>query len=189
VVGVRCGHTFHRDCMKKMFRNAMVDESLYPPKCCKEPIELAEVQQHFAPSLVEALSRRARELSTPNRVYCSNRRCSTFLSAVTTSPTPLYCPECHSSTCASCKQPAHMGKRMCTPSSSDDYAVLEFGRSKNWQRCPSCQHLIELEVGCYHVLCRCGTQFCYLCGVKWKNCSCTLFYVPPEDPQEGEPPI
>ncbi|GAB5372824.1 hypothetical protein AAMO2058_001697600 [Amorphochlora amoebiformis] len=36
--------------------------------------------------------------------------------------------------------------------------------------------MIELKVGCNHIKCfRCKTDFCYLCGVKWKNCGCPLW--------------
>uniref|UniRef100_A0A093VNJ9 Copia protein n=1 Tax=Talaromyces marneffei PM1 TaxID=1077442 RepID=A0A093VNJ9_TALMA len=31
---------------------------------------------------------------------------------------------------------------------------------------------VELGIGCYHMTCKCRAEFCYRCGVAWKNCSC-----------------
>lgn len=31
---------------------------------------------------------------------------------------------------------------------------------------------MELWQGCYHMTCRCSTQFCYLCAALWKTCDC-----------------
>ncbi|KAI6038337.1 hypothetical protein EDC04DRAFT_2695604 [Pisolithus marmoratus] len=50
--------------------------------------------------------------------------------------------------------------------------VLHLGRSEGWARCPGCSQLIELNMGCYHMTCRCRTAFCYLCSARWKTCSC-----------------
>ncbi|OJT12587.1 hypothetical protein TRAPUB_10828 [Trametes pubescens] len=183
VVRVNCGHTFHMACIQDMFLKATVDESAFPPKCCKVPIQLAEVERYLAPVLVDRFRSKTIEFSTANRVYCHNRRCSVFLSAATTSPTVLLCPRtvCMSSTCGSCKQRAHPGAG-CRPAGGADDAVLKIGKAAGWQRCYSCQHLIERDViGCYHMTCRCGKEFCYLCGVPWKGCKCELFFVPPEE--------
>lgn len=32
--------------------------------------------------------------------------------------------------------------------------------------------MIELTTGCFHMTCRCKTQFCYLCSSPWKTCQC-----------------
>lgn len=33
--------------------------------------------------------------------------------------------------------------------------------------------MVELNKGCYHMTCRCKTEFCYLCRARWKTCRCT----------------
>ncbi|KAF2806991.1 uncharacterized protein BDZ99DRAFT_537988 [Mytilinidion resinicola] len=52
---------------------------------------------------------------------------------------------------------------------------METANRKMWMQCRSCKHMVELETGCYHMTCRCGAQFCYLCGSTWKTCSCPQF--------------
>ncbi|KAI5987408.1 hypothetical protein F5J12DRAFT_728428, partial [Pisolithus orientalis] len=32
--------------------------------------------------------------------------------------------------------------------------------------------LIDLNMGYYHMTCRCRTEFCYLYGAPWKVCRC-----------------
>ncbi|KAM0667449.1 hypothetical protein ACQRIU_003314 [Beauveria bassiana] len=43
-------------------------------------------------------------------------------------------------------------------------------------RCSSCHHVVELSTGCNHISCRCGAQFCYVCGEKWKTCGCQQWH-------------
>lgn len=37
-------------------------------------------------------------------------------------------------------------------------------RGKDCQLCPGCQKPISLRDGCNHIVCLCGTQFCFICG-------------------------
>ncbi|KAI9899833.1 hypothetical protein N3K66_004095 [Trichothecium roseum] len=50
--------------------------------------------------------------------------------------------------------------------------VLQVARDHGWQRCQNCWGMVELNTGCFHMTCLCGYQFCYLCGGKWKTCTC-----------------
>ncbi|KAH9890899.1 hypothetical protein C8Q73DRAFT_100763 [Cubamyces lactineus] len=182
-VRLQCGHTYDTSCIKMMYQRASVEESVYPPRCCKDPIPFSDVQAHLGPILAAAFQGKEKEYRTANRVYCHNPTCSTFLRGYSTLPTPTPCPKCKLFTCARCKQRGHSGYE-CHQDSKDE-SVLSLGRENGWRRCPSCQHLIEVDEGCYHVTCRCGKEFCYKCGVVWKGCKCDLFYVPPEDVVEA----
>ncbi|KAL8679326.1 MAG: hypothetical protein Q9186_004373 [Xanthomendoza sp. 1 TL-2023] len=54
-----CGHDYCHGCLVSLFNSAMTDESLYPPRCCRELIPLNLVQSHFSPQfniqLVDAI--------------------------------------------------------------------------------------------------------------------------------------
>ena len=54
----------------------------------------------------------------------------------------------------------------CAPIETDDAAFEGLNRGKDYQICPSerCGIKIELSEACNAISCRCGTQFCYVCG-------------------------
>ncbi|KAI0762789.1 hypothetical protein C8Q74DRAFT_178680 [Fomes fomentarius] len=171
VVDVPCGHPLDVSCLQTMFENATRDESLFPPKCCQTPIDLDAVRVHLGAPLIKLYQRKALEFNTEDRVYCLIPTCSAFLGAASTTPVVIQCRECHTETCGSCKEAAHLGRK-CAPRRNLDDAMLEFAKEQGWQRCPACQYLVERTSGCNHITCRCKRQFCYLCGAGWKTCSC-----------------
>ncbi|KAI0651652.1 hypothetical protein C8Q79DRAFT_1004927 [Trametes meyenii] len=177
VVRLKCGHTFDADCIQEMFKKASTDESLFPPKCCQGAVALSEVEPHLPHAFVEHYNKKAIEFSTPDRVYCHVPTCASFLGPAADAPATLRCAECAAGTCACCKEQTHPGVP-CHFAAED--AVLDLGKEHGWQRCPACRHLVELSIGCYHIICRCSKQFCYVCAAPWKECECPLFYVPPE---------
>ena len=113
------------------------------------------------------------ELDVPaaNRIYCPRPTCSVFLGGSESSNnSDLVCGECGTSVCPQCRQPSHSGEN-CSENAGT-LAMRELARTERWQTCPGCKAIVELEVGCYHMTCRCRTQFCYLCAVPWKGCTC-----------------
>ncbi|XP_060200894.1 probable E3 ubiquitin-protein ligase ARI8 [Lycium barbarum] len=51
----------------------------------------------------------------------------------------------------------------------------EEAANTNWilaftKKCPKCDNSIEKNMGCMHMTCRCGYQFCWLCFEKWGTC-------------------
>lgn len=54
----------------------------------------------------------------------------------------------------------------CAPIEIDDAAFEGLKRGKDYQVCPSerCGIKVELSEACNAISCRCGTQFCYVCG-------------------------
>ncbi|RHN67220.1 putative transcription factor C2H2 family [Medicago truncatula] len=53
-----------------------------------------------------------------------------------------------------------------------DKKFLELAKRERWKRCPSCSIYVERINGCNHMMCRCGSDFCYKCGVTLKYCEC-----------------
>lgn len=50
----------------------------------------------------------------------------------------------------------------------------ELAEQEGWRRCYSCNVYVEHSEACRHMTCRCGAQFCYVCGAPWCTCDCTM---------------
>jgi len=67
-----CGHYYDIACITDLFQSATRDESLFPPRCCRLNIPLAQVQSHLTQTLITTFQQKQAELSTLKRVYCSS---------------------------------------------------------------------------------------------------------------------
>ncbi|KAI0824159.1 hypothetical protein BC628DRAFT_446097 [Trametes gibbosa] len=170
VIRAPCADTYDVGCLVALFRAATVDESLFPPACCRKPFVLEEVRQYLDGNLQKLVDRKTIEFGTKNRVYCHRPTCSAFIGAATASATKMLCTTCWHYTCGHCKAASHALSVRCT--GSEDAAVIALAEQAGWKRCPGCGHLVELSIGCYHMTCRCRHQFCYLCTAPWKTCKC-----------------
>lgn len=160
-----------------MFRKASVDESLFPPRCCQLVIPISAAETYLTHNVVTLFNKKAVEFSTPSRVYCHEPKCSAFIGPTTSESTALRCPDCPAVTCGFCRAKAHEGKECSDTDDLNDMAK-DMMEKEGWQRCPECHHMVELTIGCYHIICVCNAQFCYLCATQWKECSCPQFAVP-----------
>ncbi|KAI0746965.1 hypothetical protein C8Q80DRAFT_1105309 [Daedaleopsis nitida] len=177
-----CGHYYDKACILQLFEGASKDESLFPPRCCREPIPIDSVAPHMTSVALATFMGKTVEFGTKKRVYCANRSCSRFLGAQHEGTTAFFRPQlpyfkctargCNTTTCSSCKQALTTGAFHRCTTNPDDSRVLALGRESGWARCPGCETMIELNLGCYHMTCRCRTQFCYLCRERWKTCTC-----------------
>lgn len=90
---------------------------------------------------------------------------------------PGSCSRCQQELCFVCRSESHPGmscqQYQYTQSKFTD-AITKFCRKMKWMRCFECGHVIEKKVGCNHITCYCGAQFCYLCGSKWGQCKCEI---------------
>jgi len=90
---------------------------------------------------------------------------------------PLGCPKCRLPLCFSCRSEWHEGmscKQYQFAVAKNADAFTKFCRKMNWMRCFECGHVVEKKAGCNHIVCLCGSQFCYLCGSKWGECRCAV---------------
>ncbi|KAG1727518.1 hypothetical protein EDB19DRAFT_1750159 [Suillus lakei] len=170
-----CGHFYDIGCITDLFQSATRDESLYPPRCCRQNIPLPQVRPHLTQTVLAEFNLKAQEFGTMKRVYCAAPTCSRFLgplhegflSKVFTCPSPT----CTMTTCGKCRGRYEGFTHFCTPDAETEQ-VLTLSRASGWARCPGCAQMIELNMGCFHMTCRCKTEFCYLCKALWKNCRC-----------------
>ncbi|KAH9937494.1 uncharacterized protein B0H18DRAFT_199684 [Fomitopsis serialis] len=162
-----CGHFWDLKCLVDLYRAATTDETLFPPRCCQQPFVFEEVEQYLGVDLLATFKQISVEFTTVDRIYCHQPTCSAFVGPATESPSYQICPKCLAETCGHCKERAHPGNP-CV----DDISILTLAEQEGWARCPGCKHLVELAQGCYHITCRCGKQFCYVCTETWKTCPC-----------------
>ena len=190
-VKLECGHRMCHPCLKRVFLLSTQDPQLMPPKCCTDKcIPLRHVERLFTDKFKRAWNRKYDEYSTRNRLYCPAKGCSEWIDPkhirLDRNVGRRYgvCPKCKTKACKKCGLKWH-GTRDCE-NDVDTAAVMDMARQQGWQRCYSCRAMVQLAEGCNHMSCRCGAEFCYLCGVRWKTCDCPWFNVPPD--QQAPPP-
>lgn len=173
-----CGHYYDKTCLLSLVKASTADESLFPPRCCQKPIPKTTFEPFMDGTLATLFSEKTVEFATPKRVYCANSRCSRFLGPKGKGPHHIYTcpvPGCATRTCSRCR--VEVKKHVlhsCRPDIPSKQLSQLRGKA-GWRQCPGCDRLVELESGCYHVVCVCKTEFCYRCGSKWRTCACPLW--------------
>ncbi|KAI1798044.1 hypothetical protein LXA43DRAFT_1070170 [Ganoderma leucocontextum] len=194
-----CGHYYDIECIRQLFDAATKDESIFPPGCCRRSIPLTSVWGHLSDRLQSTFEEKRREFSVQNRVYCAKPSCSRFLAAQQDRNHSLWdqpsrkcpAPGCGTITCLHCKNAVEPGSKHLCADSEVDRTAIKLARDVGWARCPGCATMVELNHGCYHMTCRCKTQFCYRCSARWKTCTCPQWEEPDlvvADPDEEPPP-
>ncbi|KAI0128464.1 RING finger protein [Xylariales sp. AK1849] len=169
LVRAPCQHEYCHGCLLTLFRSAMTDESLFPPQCCRRPIPADLHQQVLGPSVINQFHEKEIEFSTANRTYCHSPYCAAFIYPGFCEDDVGLCIDCGSQTCVYCKRRAHPGD---CPNDTELQRLLETARQEGWRRCFRCSSMVELNLGCFHITCRCRAEFCYQCGLEWKSCPC-----------------
>ncbi|KAI8986732.1 hypothetical protein BD414DRAFT_578024 [Trametes punicea] len=174
-----CLHIYHAECLLTFVRNAIDSTAQFPPRCCRRTIPTSLFEPYLTPELKEALAAREAERNTPRRVYCANPQCSRFLGAQDDGvPVRVYTCSvlaCQTRTCARCRsaldcETSHHA-HVCRGDPAGN-ETLRLGKRMGWTRCPRCTELVERKSGCPHMKCRCGADFCYLCGELYRDCTC-----------------
>ncbi|KAI0120398.1 hypothetical protein F4776DRAFT_253283 [Hypoxylon sp. NC0597] len=176
---LKCGHRMCKPCLKRSFRLSVKDPAQMPPRCCtSDCIPLKHVNDLFDIDFKRTWNRKYHEFSTRNRVYCPGKRCGQWIR-----PDQIRrhrngrkvgeCGSCHTKVCCECNNPWH-GSRPCA-ADEETNQILQQAKEEGWQRCYNCRNMVELKEGCNHMTCRCGAEFCMICGLKWKTCECPWF--------------
>ena len=107
---------------------------------------------------------------------CATRDCDHIFRHLNSHDTSyeLTCPNCHKKTCRRCKLGFHTGLSCVEYKHLDavDVEAYKVFTKENYQKCSNCNYYVEKTEGCNHISCRCGAEFCYKCGLKWKTCKC-----------------
>lgn len=143
-----CGHDYCEDCLQTLFRLATRDETLFPPRCCHQHIPLTSAKLYLSLELIDLFEKKNLEFSTPNRSYCFEPNCSSFIPPHSIKGERGACPDCGKETCTICKHEMHDGD---CPQDRKTQEILRMATNKGWQRCWKCKRLVELRTGCNHI--------------------------------------
>lgn len=143
-----CGHEYCRDCLRELFTLSLTDETLFPPRCCREPIPAEENRFFLTSQLLGEFQARKVEMETPDRTYCHAPECSKFIPPENIEHQIGRCIVCNARTCTVCKAAAHVGDCPEDPATK----MLDGIAAENgWRRCNGCRRLVDLMAGCNHI--------------------------------------
>lgn len=144
-----CSHEYCRACLADLFRISISDESLYPPRCCRQEIPLEQSRLFLSARLVGEFLAKKAEVEDANRTFCHEPTCSRYIPQQFVQDQVGTCPQCHGQTCTICKSGAHSGE--CSGDEEAVQALLQLAVENEWQRCFDCGRVVELVDGCYHI--------------------------------------
>ncbi|KAK0630060.1 hypothetical protein B0T17DRAFT_635687 [Bombardia bombarda] len=167
-------HHYCKPCFRRLITTALENEAQWPPKCCLTPIPYRTTAKNIAGDLLKQYKKKDEEFKIPveNRIYCSEPDCGEWIRKVDKARKRARCSRGHTM-CVMCRQPPHPGDSAC-PRDLDQQLADRLAGEEGWRRCISCTVLVEHREACQHMTCRCGAQFCYVCGLLWRTCACTM---------------
>ena len=145
-----CQHVYCNDCLERLFRLCLGDETLYPPRCCQQIMPWSDVQDFVSWELIHDFEDKKEEMGTRDKTYCSDPACSTFIGAshIAANTAVATCPTCEELTCVTCKSVLHAGD---CPSDPSMLATLEVAQENGWKRYQECGRMIDRIEGCNHI--------------------------------------
>ena len=147
LIKLPCEDKYCQVCLLRLFKAAMKDETMYPPRCCRKTIRIELAQKHLPQALIRQFKAKGLEMETRNRTYCSRSACSAFIKPQSIHNGQAICQRCRAVTCSKCKTAWHFGP--CKE--EDDTGFFDFVRSTDWKRCPECRRVVEKSEGCNHM--------------------------------------
>uniref|UniRef100_K3ZRU4 RBR-type E3 ubiquitin transferase n=1 Tax=Setaria italica TaxID=4555 RepID=K3ZRU4_SETIT len=131
------------------------------PEDCKKSIDFA-VFCSWSDQLTE------NAIPPSLRIYCPNRECRIMLESTCTNKTPskASCPACNSIMCKACGLywSIDSSDQHDCAEGAEAMLVKKLASERKWKQCPRCRMLVEKNMGCDVMTCRCHTVFCYDCG-------------------------
>ena len=141
-----CQHHYCKICVTRLVSDSMVDESLFPPRCCGQQMPMSLLRPYMTTELAAEFELKAIEFGTPYRTYCYS--CRIFIHPDDIQGHQAHCTVCNLDTCILCNSRFHAGDCAKDPALE---AALRLAQKQGWQRCMSCQTMIERREGCNHM--------------------------------------
>ena len=73
-----CQHAFCTHCLKTMVEEAVIDTTVFLPRCCG-PVEIANARAHLDSNLFGRYLAKKGEVKTKDKSYCHDSGCSAFI--------------------------------------------------------------------------------------------------------------
>ncbi|MCJ1408987.1 hypothetical protein MMC19_003064 [Ptychographa xylographoides] len=143
-----CYHHHCRGCIIALFEASAFNESLFPPSCCHEPIPLSSAKDFLSLEAQSLFQAKAVEFGTPDRLYCYQTTCSTFIPPSNITEDIGSCPSCKNQTCLLCKRERHAGD---CPVDEHFESLLALASESGWMQCFKCRRIVERTIGCNHI--------------------------------------
>ena len=177
------GWAFHDQCLKNYILHAVKDKAFpinYPMEGTQRVISRGVLQRLLDEDEWKLYNKQkliSDAISNPDiYTFCPTPDCEHIfkLPEGTKLINTQKCPQCQQNICLVCKTIMHLGIS-CHEyqlSQQEGDGVQEFLKAAKCKKCMKCNYWIEKNEGCNHMTCKCKNEFCFVCGAKWKTCSC-----------------
>eukprot|EP00128_Syssomonas_multiformis_P013918 Colp12_sorted_trinity150504_noHs@36133 len=152
---------------------------------CTIEVDMTLLEQTVAEATGHMMSTYFEYCTKYNRYTKNCPNCDHFNQGCKSKPSGMTCSKCETKYCF--VHGGSHGGSPCPPEDGGDKRkrekLLQKVRRKGWEAvrtkaCPSCHSRIEKNMGCNHMTCRCGHEFCWLCRRPWASHSSELFPAP-----------
>lgn len=147
-VRLACGDIYCKPCLKSFFLRVAKDESLFPPKCHRQLIDITTIEADFSAEELAIYRSAELEFTSTNRVYCAEPECAKFIPLPQRSLDHASCEACSARTCIHCKALAHDGG---CPADEARQSLINFAGEQGWKACFGCGEMVFRYEGCDHM--------------------------------------
>ncbi len=166
-----CNHNFCKECIEE-FIKTQIDNGITTINCpysnCKisiSPKQIISLIDKSRKDKYESFSINGLfELNKDLLTWCLTPGCEYGFEYDKTELV-FKCPKCLKSYCFKCKSLPHENSS-CEENKDKivDSKFHDLAKNNNYKQCEKCNYWIEKSQGCNHMKCKCGHEFCYVCG-------------------------
>lgn len=146
IMQISCQHHYCKICVMRLVSDFIVDESFFPSRCCGQEMPMSLLRPYITAELTAKFELTAIEFDTSYRTYCYFYEI--FINPDDIQGHQAHCTICNLDTCILCHDQFHSGGCSKDPALK---TALQLAQEKGWQRCMSCQIMIERREGCNHM--------------------------------------
>ena len=147
-VRLACGDVYCKPCLKSFFLRVAKDESLFPPRCHRQLIDISTIEAELSAEELTGYRSAELEFTSTDRVYCANPECAKFIPERQRTPDSASCEACSAETCMHCKALAHDG---ACPEDESRQRLIDFANGEGWKSCFGCGQMVFRFEGCDHM--------------------------------------